>query len=307
MREIVHALRREKEEMRGYATLRRGGTPQLNGTPRRGDTPQHESTLRRGDTSRRKASARTAAPHFLLLLLLFVATAAAAPAVSAITAEEIVRKMEENQVHESARSEGRMIINDRFGEKVITFVSWSKGEEKTLLEFTSRQERGQKILRTDNELYLYFPDAAEVIRLQGAALRDSVLGSDFSYEDMTGEGDTLEDYRVELLGTEEVDGEECYKLKMDAKSRNVPYPSQIVWVDTELFVFRKVHKFSLSGKLLKEMFATEFLRQSGKVIPVRMIMKDTMKRNSSTEFRIEELDLEADVPESTFSLEELTW
>jgi len=243
----------------------------------------------------------------ILALLILAATAMTAPAASALTAEEIVRRMEENQVHESARSEGRMIINDRFGEKVISFVSWAKGDEKSLIEFTSRQERGQKILRTEDELYLYFPDAAEVIRLQGAALRDSVLGSDFSYEDMTGEGDTLEDYRVEVLGTEEVEGEECYKIKMDAKSRNVPYPSQIVWVDTELFVFRKVHKFSLSGKLLKEMTATEFVRKSGKNIPVRMIMKDTMKRNSSTEFHIEELDLEADIPESTFSLEELTW
>ena len=243
----------------------------------------------------------------LLSLILFAATAAPVTAAPALSAEEIVRKMEENQVHESARSEGRMIINDRFGEKIITFVSWSRGEEKTLLEFTSRQERGQKILRTEDELYLYFPDAAEVIRLQGAALRDSVLGSDFSYEDMTGEGDALEDYRVELLGTEEVEGEECYKIKMDAKSRSVPYPSQIVWIDTELFVFRKVHKFSLSGKLLKEMFATDFMRKSGKYIPVRMVMKDAMKRNSSTEFHIEELDLEADVPESTFSIEELTW
>jgi outer membrane lipoprotein-sorting protein len=205
--------------------------------------------------------------------LLFFSAAMILPAV---TPEEIIREMEENQVHETSRTEGKMIINDRFGTKTVTFVTWAEGDDTTLIEFTSRQEQGQKILRTDEELYLFFPDAAEVIRLQGAALRDSVLGSDFSYEDMTGEGGILDSYEAELLGTESVDGNECYKIELDAKSRSVPYPKEIMWVDTEQYVYRQVHKFSLSGKLLKEMRITEFTEQQGKTIPVRFVMKDTM-------------------------------
>jgi outer membrane lipoprotein-sorting protein len=235
--------------------------------------------------------------------LLFFSAAMILPAV---TPEEIIREMEENQVHETSRTEGKMIINDRFGTKTVTFVTWAEGEDTTLIEFTSRQERGQKILRTDEELYLFFPDAAEVIRLQGA-VRDSVLGSDFSYEDMTGEGGILDSYEAELLGTESVDGNECYKIELDAKSRSVPYPKEIMWVDTEQYVYRQVHKFSLSGKLLKEMRITEFTEQQGKTIPVRFVMKDTMKENSSTEFVIEELELGIDIPDGTFSLQELRW
>jgi negative regulator of sigma E activity len=236
-------------------------------------------------------------------LLLF----GAAVSLPAITPEEIIRKMEENQVHETSRTEGKMIIEDRFGTKTVTFTAWAEGEDTMLIEFTSRQERGQKILRTDRELYLFFPDAAEVIRLQGAALRDSVLGSDFSYEDMTGEGGILDSYDAELLGTETVAGRRCYKLELEAKSRSVPYPKEILWVDTEMFVYRRVHKFSLSGKLLKEMRITEFTEQRGKTVPVRFVMEDTMKKNSSTEFLIEELDLGIDIPEGTFSLQELKW
>src|SRR6056297_4182054 len=225
----------------------------------------------------------------------------------AISAEEIIRKLEENQVHETARSEGKMIINDRFGEKVTSFKSWAEGEEKTLIEFTSRQERGQKILRTDDEIYLYFPDAAEVIRLQGAALRDSVLGSDMSYEDMTGGKGLLESYNAEMLGKETVDGEECYKIELHAKGRGVPYPKEIMWVDTEMFVNRKVHMFSLSDKLLKEMRMEDYTTQKGKTFPVRFIIEDKMKSNSSTEFVIESIEIGIDIPSSLFSLEELTW
>jgi len=230
-----------------------------------------------------------------------------AATLSAITAEEVIRKMEENQVHETSRTEGKMIIEDRFGRKTVTFVSWAAGDEKSLIEFTSRQERGQKILRTEDELYLFFPDAAEVIRLQGAALRDSVLGSDFSYEDMTGEGGILESYAAEMRGTENVDGRECYKIELEAKSRSVPYSKEIMWIDTEQFVYRRVHKFSLSGKLLKELHVTDFIEQQGKTVPARLVMKDTMKQNSSTEFVIRELRIGVDIPKETFSLQELKW
>jgi hypothetical protein len=227
--------------------------------------------------------------------------------VYALTAEEIIQRMEDNQVHDTAYSEGRINITDRFGEKVSTFKSWAKGEEKSLIEFTSREERGQKILRTDDEIYLFFPDAAEIIRLQGAALRDSVLGSDLSYEDMTGDRGLLDSYKVELLGTERVDGEECYKIEMNALRRDVPYPKEIVWIDTELFVGRKVHKFSLSGKLLKEMVMLDYTSQAGKMFPTEFLVVDKMKRNSSTLFIIEKIEIGVDLPAHIFSLEELTW
>ncbi len=245
----------------------------------------------------------------LSALLIAVGTLIALPATAAPdeTAAQVIRKLEENQVHETARSEGKMIINDRFGEKVTTFRSWAEGEEKTLIEFTSRQERGQKILRTNDEIYLYFPDAAEVIRLQGAALRDSVLGSDMSYEDMTGGKGILEDYHAELQGTENVDGRQCYKIELNAKGRGVAYPKELIWIDTEMYVNRKVHMFSLSGKLLKEMRIQDYSTQNGKTFPVRFIIEDKMKRNSSTEFVIESIEIGVDIPASRFSLEELTW
>ncbi len=223
------------------------------------------------------------------------------------SAEQVIRKLEENQVHETARSEGKMIINDRFGEKTTTFKSWAEGDEKSLIEFTSRQERGQKILRTNDEIYLYFPDAAEVIRLQGAALRDSVLGSDMSYEDMTGGKGLLDDYRAKMIGTETVDGKPCYKIELNAKGRGVAYPKELIWVDTDMYVTRKVHMFSLSGKLLKEMRMQEYITRKGRTFPVKFKIEDKMKRNSSTEFIIETIEIGIDIPASRFSLEELTW
>jgi outer membrane lipoprotein-sorting protein len=240
---------------------------------------------------------------FLILALGLTATLS----VSAITAEEIVANVERNEINEEERIEGSMIISDRFGSRVKTFVSYAAGADKMLLEFTNPEEKGQKILRLEDEIYLYFPEAEEVIHLQGSALKESVMGSDFSYEDMTGEGDLLDQYKVTLLGEETIDGRKHYHLELEAKKRGLAYPKQEAWVDAEYWVMTRAKSYSLSGRLLKEMELGDIRQVAGKYVPHYIIMRDAMKKNSSTEMRIEAIDLQADLPPDIFSLEELTW
>jgi outer membrane lipoprotein-sorting protein len=241
------------------------------------------------------------------ILLILTFGLAASSSLSAITAEEIIKNVERNEINEAERVEGSMIINDRFGSRVKTFVSYAAGADKMLLEFTNPEEKGQKILRLEDEIYLYFPEAEEVIHLQGAALKESVMGSDFSYEDMTGEGDLLDQYKVTLLGEETIEGRRHYHLELEARKRGQAYPKQEAWVDAETWVMTRANAYSLSGRLLKEMELGDIRKVAGKYIAYYVIMRDAMKKNSSTEMRIEAIDLQADLPPDIFSLQELTW
>jgi outer membrane lipoprotein-sorting protein len=223
------------------------------------------------------------------------------------TAEDIVRRMQSNQVFETSTVRGRMTVIDRFGTKVTTFNSYSRGAAEALIEFTSREEKGQKILRTRDEIYLFYPGAEELIRLQGAAFRDAVLGSDMSYEDLTGGKTILELYEVTLEGKETVDGAECYRIALKAKGRNVAYPRQTIWVDPALWSPRKMQQFSLSNRLLKESRMSDFKQVAGRVIPMRVEMEDKLKKGSRTEFVVEQITIGAPLDPSLFSLENLTW
>ena len=224
-----------------------------------------------------------------------------------ITAEEIVREMDRQQSFTTMKATGSMITNDRFGRKTSDFISWSRGNDDFLIEFTSPAEEGQKILRTANELYLYYPDAEEIIRLQGAALRQSMLGSDISYEDMTEGNDTLDKYEVDLTGEEVIEGKTCYIIEMDAKSRDVAYPRQIVWVTKDTMVPRKVQYFSKSGKLLKEMRVNKIDRIGEKFVITEMTLEDKLKKHSSTELIIDDLETDVDLGRDFFSLDNLSW
>jgi len=226
---------------------------------------------------------------------------------AAITAEQIVEAVQDNEIHGSERVEGSMTISDRFGSRIKTFVSYASGSDKMLLEFTNPEERGQKILRLEDEIYLYFPEAEEIIHLQGSALKESVMGSDFSYEDMTGEKDLLKLYNVSLVGTETIEGRKHYHIVLEAKKRGVAYPKQEAWVDAEYMVVTRANAYSLSGRLLKEMEIGDIRPIAGKNIAHYVIMRDAMKKNSSTEMRVEKLELNEKLPPDIFSLEELSW
>jgi len=227
--------------------------------------------------------------------------------LSAQSAEDIVKKMDQMQKFDTMKNQGSMTTKDRFGTKKIDFISWSKGSSDFLIEFTSASELGQKILRTRDELFLYYPDAEEVLRLQGAALRQSMMGTDISYEDMTEGNNTLDKYDVKLIREESVEGKSCFVIGMTAKTRNVPYQKQTMWVVKETLLPQQVQYFSKSGKLLKEMRVLDVIKEKGKFVISRMILEDKLKKNSSTEMKLDSVETDLSLGDGFFSLDQLSW
>ena len=235
------------------------------------------------------------------VMFIFLLTSMAA----ALTPEQIVRKLEANLLYPASRSEGTIIITDRFGERRSSYISYTSGSDKSMVEFTGKEESGQKILRLKDELYLYYPDAEEVIRLQGAALRQSVLGSDMSYDDMAGDKSILDSYSVYSEGEETIDGTNCYKIGLKAKTRDVAYQKQIMWINKETFLYVKILQLAKSDKILKEITVNKTRKINSHTIPVDMIIRDTLKKKSSTEFIIDTFEINPVIPEGTFDLQGL--
>ena len=239
----------------------------------------------------------------LLLLLL----AALPSLLFALSGEEIIRKMDEQSTFETSYSTGTLTTTDRFATKESTFKAWSRGSAESLIEFTSIAERGQKILRTRGSLYLYYPDAEQLIRLQGAALRQSVLGSDLSYEDMTEEKNTLDNYKVVLNGNEMIGTRECYVLTLTATNRQVAYPVQKLWVDQETYLVWKAEYSTAQGRLLKEMEVLRTIDVAERTLPSETRIEDKMKRGSTTWMMLDTLEVDIPLDRNLFSLENLTW
>ncbi|MDF1567395.1 MAG: outer membrane lipoprotein-sorting protein [Spirochaetaceae bacterium] len=221
------------------------------------------------------------------------------------SAEGVINKMDELQTFDTMYAEGTMITVDRFGEKRSTYKSWSRGSEDFLIEFTNIEEKGQKVLRVDEELYLFYPDAEDIIPMHGAALKQSMFG-DISYEDITEGSNTLDKYDVEMMGSEFVKGVDCWVIEMIATSRNVPYPKQVVKVGKDDYVLREAEYYARSGRLLKTVDVVESrVFDDGRIILTEMVMEDQLRRGSSTTMRIDTLEIDPDLDDDLFSLRSL--
>ena len=226
-------------------------------------------------------------------------------AQSSPSAEDIVRKMDEMQTFQTMYAEGELITEDRFGEKRSSYKAWSRGSDDFLIEFTNVEERGQKILRVDDELYLFYPDAEDIIPMHGAALKQSMFG-DISYEDITEGSNTLDKYDVKMLGSEMVKGEDSWVIEMIATSKDVPYPKQIIKVGKSDTILKSAEYYARSGRLLKTVDVISVRTfENGKITITEMELKDQLRRNSSTRMLIDNVELNPSLDDDLFSLRSL--
>jgi len=219
------------------------------------------------------------------------------------TAEEILKKIDDNLVLDQAVVTSRMIIHGRRGSRTIKSRSWIKGPDKAFVEYLSpARDRGKKMLRLDGKLWNYIPEPVDrIITISGNLLRQSVMGSDLSYEDITENRKLADLYRSEIIGRENLQGRPCLVLKLTAKVKDAAYHSRKVWVDTRCWLPLKEERYARSGRLLKTTEITELFKIGNRWYPKKMIFKDMLSRGKGTEYIIESIDLNASIPDYRFT------
>lgn len=143
---------------------------------------------------------------------------------------------DDNEYFESARFEAEMVIVSGSRQMVKTMTSYVQ-EDNGLVVFTNPRDRGTKFLKRGDDLWMFFPDAEDLVKISGHMLNQGIMGSDFSYQDVM-EADKLTDlYAFELVGEEELDGRPCYVLEgIAVEGQDVSYYRRKSWIDSERFV-----------------------------------------------------------------------
>jgi len=215
----------------------------------------------------------------------------------------IIQKMDENFGSDNKIYVGTMIVHGRRGSRTIKSKSWLQGVDHSFTEFLSPpREAGTKMLKLEDELWTYSPSTDRVIRISGHMLRQSVMGSDLSYEDMLEDTELSNIYDAQVVGEESMLERDCWVLELVAKEgKEIAYHKRQVWVDKERFVSLREDRFARSGKLLKTTEVLKVLQQEGRWIPSHIVFKDTLKGGKGTEMIIESMDFDAEIPDYVFS------
>ena len=106
------------------------------------------------------------------------------------------------------------------------------GSQQTFTEFLSPpRDRGTKMLKLQDQLWTYAPSTDRTILISGHMLRQSVMGSDLSYEDLLEDPALAAVYEAKVAGEDTVAGRPCWVLHLNAKGRTLPMrPVRSVWI-----------------------------------------------------------------------------
>jgi len=215
---------------------------------------------------------------------------------------EVLRRIDENQSAENMIATSTMVIHGRRASRSVTAKSWIQGTEKSFTEYLSPpREAGTKMLKLEDELWMYSPQTDRTIRIAGHMLRQSVMGSDLSYEDMMEDPKLENMYTAEVVGEEVFNDRDCWVLELTATKEDIAYHSRKLWVDKERMIPLKENRYAKSGKLLKTAEIREVMREQGRWYPKNMIFKDALSQGKGTEYIIESIEFNADIPDYIFT------
>jgi outer membrane lipoprotein-sorting protein len=217
-------------------------------------------------------------------------------------AGEILERIDRNMSSENRVFESLMTIHGKRSSRTIVSKTWSVGDKKSFTEYLSpAREQGTKMLKLENQLWIYSPSTDRTVQISGHMLRQSVMGSDLSYEDLMDNRKLTETYDAKVVGSEEVDGRQSWILELTAKVDDVAYASRKLWVDTERYVPLREDLFAKSGQLLKQSVMSDVVQMEGRWFPKIIIYKDMLKQGDGTEFRITDIQFNQVIPEYIFS------
>ncbi|MDR1447309.1 MAG: outer membrane lipoprotein-sorting protein [Treponema sp.] len=242
-----------------------------------------------------------------VLLMILCVLCSGVPAVFAQTptAAELLDRIDNNEIFTTIEYEGDMIIEYQNRRYVKTMKAWARENSDSFIEFVNPEDRGTKYLKKGSRLYVYSPDMEEVMLISGHMLKESMMGSDMSYEDTIENEKLSVRYNAAVSGSGTREGKDCWLLDLNAKKRTESYPKRKIWVEKSTGDCIHYELFALSGAKLKEYNLVKAEVFGGRRFPVEIEIFDLLRKNSKTTMIMRNVIMDKPIADSVFSTRNL--
>ena len=220
-----------------------------------------------------------------------------------LTAKQVIEKADRNMQGESSISTMTMTIKRPYWERTIGFKNWAKGNDLALTLVTGpAKEKGQTFLKRGNDMWNYIPSIGRLVKLPPSMMSQGWMGSDYTNDDILNESSLVLDYRHELIGLEDFQGNKCYKINMiPAEESNIVWGKMITWVSIDDFLFLKSEYYDENQALVRTETAGEIKTMDGRKIPTRLEIIPADEPQNRTIVIIQAMDFDVKIDDGFFS------
>jgi hypothetical protein len=219
---------------------------------------------------------------------------------------EIVQKSRDAVQIASFEAVSTLTITDSRGNqrtRQSSMASKTSGDntEKRIIKFISPAEvKGTGILifdyeNKDDDMWIYLPALRKTRRIVSSEKSNSFMGSEFSNADMT--APALEDFQYTLLGSEKIDGTDCWKIEsvpvsMD-KVDEYGYSRSVRWIGKNDYIARRSDYYDYSDALIKRIETVDFklLDQSDGKYMVTEMVAENFQNGRSSRMKMDEIEI----------------
>jgi outer membrane lipoprotein-sorting protein len=250
---------------------------------------------------------------WMAVVLILMVVAGSGLTEAGLTGDEILTKVDGVFEAQSTIMEAVMTTVDSKGvqksSQMIIYVKKDHaGNNRTLIQYLSPAvDKGTKFLSLGNvnQMWMYLPTIEKTIRIAGSMITQSMMNSDFSYEDLMNRSNFSDYYSAQIQGNETINNDNCYVLELKAKKGSAHYRRLKLWVRRDNFIPAQEEFYSGSGKLVKISTQTEIATMDDRLVPMKITFQDLDQKGHQTILNIKNLQFKADIPEQYFSMQYL--
>ncbi len=226
---------------------------------------------------------------------------------SAQDATEIIRKADDLMRGKSSYAVITMTIEKPERKRTMTMKAWSLEPDFSLVYVTEpARDKGTVTLKRGNEVWNWLPSVQKVIKIPPSMMLQSWMGSDFTNDDLVRASSIVKDYTHTLLGKEEYEGHECYKIQLVPKPEaGVVWAKVLVWISVDGYLEYKTEYYDEDGKLVKSFLGSKVKTFGDRKLPAHWEMVPYNEPGNKTILNYDELKFDVKIDQDFFSLQNM--
>lgn len=230
-----------------------------------------------------------------------------------MTADEAMKKSQAAFLYPGADLKARVMMKliskggqERVREMTMLRKNYGKsgGEQKYFMYFFQPADVRNmtfmvyKYPGKDADRWLFVPAINMVRRIAAQDKRSSFVGSDFTYEDISGRN--LEDDTHAVVKEEKIGARDCMVVKSTPKAAEMEYGYKLSWIDKTTFLPVKEEYYDKKGELYKVFSADEIKDVKGHPTIIKRSMKNLLSGHM-TEVSYLKADYNVGIEDSLFT------
>ncbi len=221
------------------------------------------------------------------------------------TADEIIQKAEDRMRGNSSYAEMTITTIRPKWQREMKIKTWTKGDDYSItMVMSPSKDKGTVFLKRKSEIWNYVPAIERTVKMPPSMMSQSWMGTDMTNDDLVKESSLKNDYNKTILGSETIEGRDCYKIQLVPKDNvNSIWGKVIMWVSKKDYLQLKTKFYDEDNVLVNTIQGKNVKMMGGKVIPTVMEIIPANKKGQKTRMTYTALEFNPEVKDEMFTIQ----